>query len=202
MKTLFWPWFLANEKKLRAINTLPESNRKELLYSFSEHLKYYNPNIGYRIIIPPQNRELPTLAFSTSRDPEVRALVLNLMETAPKLKDWIITASINSLADQNPDYFEKEYCLNGICCKPSNIKFWGLSIDPNTGQFILGIIFDFPINNLDPILLYEIVVIMLIDTLGEESYDRYIEDIIIHSEIPEDEDLFELQELKLYLEDL
>lgn len=43
---------------------------------------------------------------------------------------------------------------------------------------------------------------ILKETLGEEQYVRYIEDIIIHSEIPEYEEIFELQELRLYLENL
>lgn len=202
MKNPFWSWFTANEKKLRAINRLPENDRHELLYWFSQHLHYYCPKIGHRVIIPHENQGLPTIAFSSSRDPEVRALILNLMETAPKFKDWIITASITSLSDQDPDYFESEYCLNGICCKPSDIKFWAQLADPDTHQFILGIILDFPIDKLDPIRLYEIVEIILNDTLGEERYDRHIEDFIIHPQIPENEDLFNLQDLKQYLEDL
>lgn len=38
------------------------------------------------------------------------------------------------------------------------------------------------------------------DTLGELLDDSYVEDFIIHSEIPEDEELFELYDLKVYLE--
>lgn len=197
----FWSWFTANETKLRAINTLPENDRHKLLCPFSKHLHNYSPKIGYRVIISPENQGVPTIAFSSSRKPEVRALILNLMETAPRFKDWIITASITSLADQDPNYFENEYCLNGICCKPSHIKFWALLIDPDTDQFVLGIILDFPIDDLDPELLYEIAAIILTDTLGEERFEKYIEDFIIHSATPDDEEVFELHELRQYLED-
>lgn len=198
----FWQWFLANETILRNIHSLSDKGREELLYWFSKHLEYYSPKIGYRFIIPPENQDLPTLAFSTCGDPEVGALILHLMESAPKNKDWIITAYITSLADQDPDYFEKEYCLNGICLKPSNIKFLALLIDPDTDQFILGIILDFPINKYDSDLLREIVGIILNDTLGEERFKHYIEDFIIKSQIPQDEELFELKDLKLFLEGL
>jgi len=124
------------------------------------------------------------------------------MSDAPKYQDWIISAWLNSLADENPDYFEKEYCIEGICYKPSNIKFWGEFIVVEKVKFVLGIIFDFPIDNIEPNLLRQIVGIVLTDTLGELTYEHYIEDFIIHSETPEDEEIFELFDLKMYLEGL
>ena len=163
-------------------------------------MDYYSPKIGYRFIIPPLSQEPPTLSFSTSGDPKLRILIVQLLETAPKLPHWIITASITSLADQDPNYFEKEYCLNGLCCKPSHIKFWTLLIDPETDQFILGIHLDIPTNNIDPELVHEIVAIILNDTLGDESFERHIEDFIILDQLPDDEEILELKDLKLYLE--
>ncbi len=198
----FWHWFTANEKSLRSINDLSECECTELLFWLSQHLKYYSPKIGHRLIIPPEGQEPPTLSFSTNGDPEARGLILKLMADAPNYQDWIIAASLNSLANEDPDYFEKEYCFEGICCKPSNIKFWGEFIDVEKVKFILGIIFDFHIDNIEPNFLRQIVGIVLIDTLGELIYDRYIEDFIIHSEIPEDEEIFELYDLKMYLEGL
>jgi len=199
--THFWSWFTANEKQLRSINTLSESKKFELLYWFSQHMKYYNPQIGYRLIIPPLEYQKPAhLSFASYGDPEIRAIVLNLMEIAPKSKDWTISATLTSLANEDPDYFEKEYCLNGICCKPSDIKFWCHLIDPDTDQFVLGIILDFPIDKFDPDLLHEVVAIIITDILGEEKYEQFIEAFIIHSELPEDEELLELKELKIYLE--
>lgn len=202
MKTSnFWHWFTANENKLRTIHDLTDSERTELQFWLSQHLKYYSPKIGHRLIIPPNGIEKPTLSFSICGDPEVRSLILSLMAEAPTYKNWIIAASLTSLAD-DPDYFDNEYCLNGITLKPSNIKFWGESIDVKKKQFILGIILDFPIDNIDPDLLRQIVRIVLIDTLGESTYNRYIEDFIVHLKIPEDEEIFELYELKMYLEGL
>lgn len=200
MKNPFWLWFLTNEHILRNIHTLSEKGREELLYWFSKHLDYYSPNISFRIIIPPIDQDLPTLSFGASAEPEVRVLLVKLLETAPKLPNWIITASITSLADLDPNYFEKEYCLNGFCCKPSHIKFWALLNDPITDQFIFGIHLDIPTNDKDPDLVYETVVIILKDTLGDEKYERHIEDIIIQNQLPDDEEIRELKELKLYLE--
>ncbi len=196
----FWSWFTANEKKLRTIHILSESEGNQLLYWFHQHLRYYSSKIGFQLIISTSSKKLSTLSFSTCGDYEVRQLILNLMEAAPKFPHWIISATLTSLADEDPDFFEKEYCLNGICCKPSNIKFWCHLIDPDTDQFVLGIILDFPIDDMDPELLYEIVGIILTDTLGEEQYEQYIEAFIIHSELPEDEELLELKNLKIYLE--
>ena len=203
MKTpSFWLWFMANEKTLKKLHSLSEKKREELMYWFSTHLDYFNPQIGYRLMIPPNSQELPTLAFTTNGDLEARKHILHLMETAPKTKDWIISATITSLAEEDPNYYEKEYCIEGVCCRQSNIKFWGELIDLNTKQLVLGIIFNFPIKEVQPDLLRQIISIVLIDTLGEQLYDRYIKDFIIYTQIPEDEDLFELYELKMYLEGL
>src|SRR5690606_16131941 len=98
MKTQpFWHWFTANEKTLRNIHSLSKKGKEELLYWFSKQLDYYSPNIGYRFIIPPLGKELPTLSFSTNGDPELRIRIVQLLENAPKLPNWIITASISSL---------------------------------------------------------------------------------------------------------
>ena len=128
-------------------------------------------------------------------------LIIQLIETAPEFPDWIIKASITSLAEEDPDYFEKEYCLNGLCCKPSYISFWVALIDPDTDRFILGIYLETPTNNIDPDLVHETVVAILKDILGDKKYNHHIEDIVIHDQIPDDEDILELNELKLYLED-
>src|SRR5690554_4695236 len=201
MKTpSFWLWFIANEKALRGINHLNKRKRSKLIYWFSKHLGYYNPKIGFRLIVPLENQGTPSIAFSAGENIELRPDILHLMKTAPHTKKWIITASLTSLADNDPDYFEKGNYINGIYLKPSNIKFWGLSIHPDTRQFFLGIVLDLPIAKKDENLLYEAVESILIDTLGEERYYHYIEDFCIYSELPEDEDLLSLKDLKQYLE--
>lgn len=202
MKTpSFWQWFTANEKKLRSLHNLSMCERAELLFWLSQHLKYYSPRIGHRLTIPKNGNEPPTLSFSICGDPEVRGLILDLMAEAPSYQDWIISASLNSLAE-DPDYFEKEYCLEGICCRPSNIRFWAEVADVNTKKFILAIIFTFSISYLEATILKQLVEIILTDTLGESLYHRHIKDFKIHSQVPEKEELFPLYELKIYLEDL
>ena len=198
----FWSWFTANENKLRSIHNLSDCERTDLLFWLSQHLKYYSPKIGHRLIIPPEGQEPATLSFSICGDPEVRGLILNLMAEAPRYENWIISASLSSLATEDPDYFEKEYCLEGICCRPSHIKFWGEVAEVNTKQFHLGIVLNFPITHMEPTILKQIVSIILTDTLGESLYHRHIKGFTIHPQIPEDEELFELYELKLYLEEL
>src|SRR5690554_2462089 len=196
----FWSWFTANEKTLRKVHSLSDHEREELLYWFSQHLKYYSTTIGHRLIIPFEVGEPARLSFATYGRPKGRVMVLKLMEAAPKLPYWIISASIPSMSDQDPDYFEKEYCLNGICLKPSGIKFWGMFLDPDTDQFILGICLDFPIHKFDPDLLHEVVAIIITDTLGEEKFERLIEAFFIQTELPKGEELLELKDLKIYLE--
>lgn len=198
----FWSWFTANETKLRSLHKLPDSERTDLLFWLSQHLKYYSPKIGHRLTISSNIQEPSTLSFSICGEPEVRGLILTLMAEAPKYKNWIISASLNSLAGEDPDYFEKEYCLDGICCRPSQIKFWGEVAEVNSKQFLLGIIFTFPITHLDLDILKQIVVIILSDTLGEALYNRHIKGLTIYSEISDDEDIIDLYELKLYLEEL
>ncbi len=198
----FWHWFLANEKKLRTIHTIPESEGNQLLYWFYQHLRYYSPKIGFQLIIPTSSKKLSTLSLSTCGDYEVRQLILNLIEAAPKTPNWIISATISTLSEEDSEYFENEFRLNKISCNASNLKVWPKHIDPVTNKLILGIIPNFPIAKIDPEIVHETVVEILKDTLGENIYNRHIKDINLHSEIPQDEKLFELRELKLFLENL
>lgn len=203
MKTnLFWSWFLANEKKLRTIHTLPESEGNQLLYWFYQHLRYYSPKIGFQLIIPTSSKKLSTLSFSTCGDYEVRQLILNLIEAAPRTPNWIISATISTLSEEDSEYFENEFGLNKINCNTSNIKFWRQHIDPITNKLILGIILNFPTTKIDPEIVHSTVVEVIKENLGKNIYNLHIEEIHIHSEIPQDEKLFELRELKLFLENL
>ncbi len=198
----FWSWFQANEKKLRTIHTLSESEGNQLLYWFHQHLRYYSPKIGFQLIISTSSKKLSTLSFSTCGDYEVRQLILNLIEAAPKTHNWIITATISTLSEEESEYFENEFRLNKFSCNVSNLKFWRQLTDPLTNKITLGIVPSFPTFKIDHEILHSTVAGILKETLGEERYEHYIEDFIIQSEIPENEELFELKDLKLYLEDL
>lgn len=181
---------------------MPESEGNQLLYWFYQHLRYYSPKIGFQLIIPTSSKKLSTLSFSTCGDSEVRQLILSLIEAAPKFPNWIISATISTLSEEDSEYFENEFHLNKISGNASHLKFWRQLIDPVTNKLILGIILNFSTAKIEPEIIYSTVVGILKDTLGELLYDHYIEDFIIHSQIPEDEEIFELQELRLYLEKL
>ena len=130
----------------------------------------------------------------------MRQLILNLIEAAPKFPNWIISATISTLSEEESEYFENEFRLNKISCNVSNLKFWHQLIDPLTNKITLGIIPNFPTAKINPEIVHETVVGILKDFLGEVLYNRHIEDIIIHNQIPDDEEILELKELKLYLE--
>ena len=132
----------------------------------------------------------------------MRQLILNLIEAAPKTPNWIISATISTLSEEESEYFENEFRLNQISCNASSIKFWRQHIDPITNKLILGIILNFPTTKIAPEIVHSTVVEVLKQNLGENIYNHHIEDIIIHSEIPEDEEIFELNDLPLYLEGL
>src|SRR5690554_7731519 len=81
MKTpSFWLWFMANEKTLRGINHLNKRKRNKLIYWLSKHLEYYNPKIGFRLIVPYENQGTPSIAFSAGKNLEVRPHILHLAE--------------------------------------------------------------------------------------------------------------------------
>ena len=199
---IFWLWFRTNEKKLRSIHTLPESEGEQLLYWFYQHLRYYNSKIGFQIVIATSQKKQPTLSFSTWGDYKVRQLILNLIESAPKISNWIISTTIETLSDEDSEYLENEFNLNNSSFIASSLRSWIQRIDPGTNKFILGIILNFATANIHPEIVKLAVIGILKDTLGELLYDRYIEDFIIHSQIPEDEEVFELCELKPYLKGL
>jgi len=198
----FWRWFSANEKRLRAINTISEREKSEIQHWLSVHLKYYCSKIGHRLTIPSNPDNPARFDFSFSNEPHVRARILKLLETAPDLPNWHFSAKINALIEEYPDYYEEEYCIEGVCCKPSNLKFWVASIDEKTEKLILGITPNFPIDTIDPDALHQVVNTILIDTIGEFLYKRFILKFNIHSHSPQEVKLLGGYELNLYLEGL
>ncbi len=202
MKTnLFWSWFLANEKKLRSIHTLPESECNQLLFWFYQHLRCYSADIGFQILIKTSSKKRRTLTFSTSSDSEVHQIILNLIQSAPEIPNWIISTTIETLSEDDSEYLENEFNINKASFITSNIKSWIQHIDPVTNKFIVGIILNFQTANINPEIAHLTVVRILKETLGDYIYNHYIENIIIHNQLPNDKEVLELKELKIYLEE-
>src|SRR5690554_5160830 len=109
---IFWSWFTANEKKLRTIHTIPESEGNQLLYWFHQHLRYYSPKIGFQLIISTSSKKLSTLSFSSCGDYEAHQIILNLIQSAQKIPNWIISTTIETLSEDDSEYLENEININ------------------------------------------------------------------------------------------
>jgi|SRR5690554_203210 len=195
---IFWSWFTANEKKLRTIHTIPESEGNQLLYWFHQHLRYYSPKIGFQLIISTSSKKLSTLSFSSCGDYEAHQIILNLIQSAQKIPNWIISTTIETLSEDDSEYLENEININKARIT-SNLKSWIQHIDPVTNKFILEIVLNFPTAKTGPEIVHQTVVRILKEILGDYIYNHQIENIIIHSAIPKDKELFELKDLRLYL---
>ncbi|SDX33455.1 hypothetical protein [Aequorivita viscosa] len=197
---LFWSWFLANEKKLRSIHTLPEIEGKQLLFWFYQYLRCYSADIGFQILIKTSSKKRRTLTFFTSGDSEAHQIISNLIQSAPKIPNWIISTTVETLSEDDSEYLENEFNINKASFITSNIKSWIQHIDPVTNKLIVGIILNFPTANINPEIAHLTVVRILKEILGDYIYNHRIENIIIHNQLPNDKKVFELRELKLYLE--
>ncbi len=197
---LFWSWFLANEKKLRFIHKLPEIEGQQLLFWFYQHLRCYSADIGFEILITTSSKKRRTLTFSTGGDSEAHQIILNLIESAPKIPNWIISTTIETLSEDDSEYLENEFNINKASFITSNIKAWIQHIDPVTNKFIVGVVLNFPTANITPELTLQTVIRILKEILGDYIYNHHIENIIIHNLIPNDKEVFVLKDLKLYLE--
>ncbi|QAA80856.1 hypothetical protein EI546_03535 [Aequorivita sp. H23M31] len=130
----------------------------------------------------------------------MRQLILSLIESALKFPNWIISTIIETLSEDDSEYLENEFNINKASFITSNIKSWIEHIDPVTNKFMLGIVLNFPTAKTGREIVHQTVVRILKETLGDYIYNHQIENIIIHNQLPNDKEVLELKELKLFLE--
>jgi hypothetical protein len=121
----FWTWFRDNQKHLRNFTSLSPKLQKHFCFWLGWHLNHYAKGVSFVLTFPESTDHKVELILTAQGNPEYYEKVELLAATAPKLKDWKITAFMQATADLeemiNGD--DTPFVYKGISLKASEIKF-------------------------------------------------------------------------------
>lgn len=102
----FWNWFTNNQETLKNSHTQDPLNRIATLNKLDYLLKSQPSDLGYVIVLNKFN-STAELVFTTNGNRECFKTAIQLIDTVPKLKGWVITV-------QNATEFEVQTSLKDI----------------------------------------------------------------------------------------
>lgn len=189
----FWEWFEKNQAKYFFLNQIDEKEEKEkILDQFLEKLHQYSDKLFFEIGGHPD--ETQDLIITAEGDVDYFSKVEQLVNQAPKIKDWNIIA-FKPPADSN---FAIEY--KGVKIDPKESWFLPLENDNHPNQLGLKIgIRDYSSSKKKDFL--NAAYLALDSLLGEKSNALNIQHVEVDDipDDPEEEGFISLLELPQYI---
>lgn len=202
--THFWKWFLEHKNKLKNLMSLNHKEQKHYMFWLDWHLQFYFPGLDYILIYPKKQKQKVHFIITAKGNLKLFKMALELEKTAPKLRDWKITAIIKPLPDIDDRQAgeDQPYIIQDIILKASELKFIPIEYDGKTKIDIIVYLKNFTIYAHNKNLL-TIISIMQQDLLGEKAMEKN-SNLVQLAQMPQQEDnqLIYLYDLQLYLEDL
>ena len=167
----FWDWFIEHRDTFYDLQALPKSDQAYYFHELSDRLEAIGPTLSC-VIKFAKSDGLAELTVTTNGHPEGVILVKNLVNLAPNIPQWTITAFIQPIIDIHTlvDRSDPPYQFDALSFKASDLVWVPNSYDEKTGKH--GLLFGF--TNLASILLRysletvnEYVSGILFDLLGE-----------------------------------
>ena len=90
----FWNWFQDNHHLINKSDENSDKDYETALYWLGEFLGYYCPNLIYLIVQNKKGKKSTELIISADSDPEFYGEVIKLVDAAPEISGWKITAFI------------------------------------------------------------------------------------------------------------
>ncbi len=197
--TTFWTFFTTNQKTIANLQNEPDSTYKRINTQLEKKLKNYCHHLDYLLFFPKRKTEKPQIIITANGNPLYFSYVENLVNAAPKIKNWQIKAFLQPTAEieKMKQGLDEPYVFCDVVLKSSELKFAHLY--PNDQKKKLDIIVylkDYTIY-CDSQIVLEAIFMILYNLLGEKSM---VEDLnfVQLGQMPEDDSalvhLYELQE--------
>ncbi len=202
--TSFWTYFTANQLTIANILNEPDATYQKINTQLERRLKNYCHHLDYLLFFPKRPREKPQIIITANGNPLYFKYVENLVNAAPKIKNWQIKAFLQPTAEieKMKQGLDEPYVFCDLVLKTSELKFAPLNPDEKKKKLdIIVYLKDYTIYCDNKILL-EAVFMILYDLLGEKSM---VEDLnfVQLGQLPEDtKNLTELYELQEYINHL
>lgn len=200
----FWNWFQDNNQTIRNLINETPKNQKHICFWINKNLSYYCKEIDFMIVFPKKGNTKSELIITANGNPEYFNQVIDLVDSAPKLKNWKFTAFIQPTEriDKIIEGFDEPYIFHEITLKASELKFSPLNFDEETKKLDITVYLKNHKIHCNTKTWKQAIFIILQDLLGEKSLYQNINFVQL-AQMPNNiEELIELYELQLYIDNL
>jgi len=202
--TSFWSYFTTNQKTIANLQNEPDSTYRTINTQLERKLKNYCHHLDYLLFFPKRKTEKPQIIITANGNPLYFSYVENLVNAAPKIKNWQIKAFLHPTAEieKMKQGLDEPYVFCDLVLKSSELKF--APLNPNDQKKKLDIIVylkDYTIY-CDNSILLEAVFLILYDLLGEKSMVDDLNFVQLGQMPEEKNNLIELYELQEYIDQI
>ena len=198
----FWNWFQDNNQTIKNLINETPKNQKHISFWINKNLGYYCKEIDFMIVFPKIGNTKSELIITANGNPAYFNQVIQLIDSAPILKNWKFTALIQPLEDIEKvmDGLDTPYIFKDITLKTSELKFLPINNKENIRKLDIIIFFKQFNIHCNNQTLNQVIYIILQDLLGEKSFYQNIN--LIHlAQMPDNEEhLIYLYDLQSYIE--
>ena len=198
----FWNWFQDNNQTIKNLINETSKNQKHISFWINKNLGYYCKEIDFMIVFPKIGNTKSELIITANGNPAYFNQVIQLIDSAPILKNWKFTALIQPLEDIEKvmDGLDTPYIFKDITLKTSELKFLPINNKENVRKLDIIIFFKQFNIHCNNQTLNQVIYIILQDLLGEKSFYQNI-DLIHLAQMPDNEEhLIYLYDLQSYIE--
>jgi hypothetical protein len=121
----FWNWFQDNNQTIKNLINETPINQKNINFWINKNLSYYCKEIDFIIIFPKQSNNKIEFIITANGNPEYYSQVMELIDNAPILKHWKLTAFIqpSHRIEQCINKMDADYIFQDIILKTDELKF-------------------------------------------------------------------------------
>jgi hypothetical protein len=188
----FWNWFSNNKDKYFFLNQVDSEVKEKLLNEFEINLHKFCDSLFFEIGgFPDKTQEL---IITAEGNIEYFDKVEELVNSAPKLKDW------NIIAFKPPMDFGFSLTFEGITSNASDL--WFLPLENNDNPELIGLRIGFPNYKNNKVKEFRFIAYLILDTiLGEKSnaLDIAYLDVDLLPQNPDENGYLNLKELFEYV---
>ena len=195
----FWSWFVEYNTKFKIFRSLTPKEQNHYSFWMKWHLHFYAPGVDYIIKYPKDKHDKIKLIITAHGDSQYYTKVEEVVNEAPKLKNWTVIAFIEPYSDLKmlEKGLDQPYVFDDLSIKISEL-YCRLIPDLALEKVHLVIYLDnYELRSQNENLL-QLILLMLQDLLGEKSFYQNI-DIVQLKNAPTIQEncrtpLFKLQE--------
>ena len=207
--TTFWNWFQDNNQTIKNLINETPLTQKHITFWLSKNLSYYCPEIDFILVFPinnnnNNNNNKSELILTANGNPEYFNQIINLVDNAPKLKNWKFTAFIQPTdrIEEIMKGLDDPYIFHEMTLKASELTFFPVEYHELSRK--LDIVVFFKSYNLycDTKTLQQAIFIIMQDIVGEKFLYQNINLVQLAQAPDNKEGLIHLYDFQLFLDNL